>query len=69
MTQNQPEPKLIKVTLRMDDKHEVRAVRLLLKKLLRAYDLKCIRIEPAEDYQPGEEKALAVSATDLLSSV
>lgn len=38
------------IVLKMDSKHDERAVRRLLKRLLRAYDLKCVdlRKEPGE---------------------
>ena len=38
-------PRLITVTLRMDDKHDVRAVRRLLKALKRGYGLECVGLE------------------------
>ena len=37
-----PPPNTITVTLLMDDNHDVRAVRLLLKRLLRSYHLRCV---------------------------
>lgn len=44
-------PNTITVTLLMDTKHDVRAVRLLLKRLLRAYDLKCVGLAGVSDEQ------------------
>lgn len=37
-----PSERVIVVTLRMDDKHDERAVRRLLKQLKRAYGLECV---------------------------
>ncbi len=42
-------PNTITVTLLMDDKHDIRAVRLLLKRLLRSYDLKCVGLGVVND--------------------
>lgn len=45
------EKNTITVTLLMDDKHDVRAVRLLLKRLLRSYGLKCVGLGVVSDEQ------------------
>ena len=39
-------PREISITVRMDDKHDERAVRLLLKTLLRRFGLVCTRLQP-----------------------
>lgn len=53
----------ITVTLRMDDKHDVRAVRRLLKRLLRAYDLLCVGLSDGTN-NCTEEKASGGNGTD-----
>lgn len=37
------------IVVRMDDKHDVRAVRRLLKRLLRSYDLKCVDLREEKE--------------------
>lgn len=37
------------IVVRLDDKHDERAVRRLLKRLLRAYGLKCVDLREERD--------------------
>lgn len=46
---SEPEQRTICITVRMDSKHDVRHVRLLLKRLLRSYDLKCVGLATVGD--------------------
>jgi len=55
----------VTITVQMTTKHDIRAVRRLLKNLLRGYGLKCVRLEQA----PIDASLVRTDSTETHSEV